>query len=211
MGAPLPWISPAAVDTMLYDDPLGSMPDFGLALLRPKAKGKRNVTADLARAKLQPSRPADAAWRPDGLWPITCTTSRVVPAPGVALEPDALEQIFHSYDAKIKPHQKLLAVVLTMRFAHDWQAADILSLVGAYALQHLALERRLTSMTVVHSPGDELSARRPHAHCIVLARVHRASGWAELHRDLTAKDAQARFQQEWQAFHDTWAPRFRER
>lgn len=206
--AALPWISPAQADDMLFDDPLGSPPNFGFALLRPKAKGKRNTTVDLARAKLQPSRPDDAAWGPDGLWPITCTTSRLVLAPGVAIEPDALEGVFEGYDARIKPHQKLLAVVLTMRFDHGWQAADILSLVGTYALQHLALERRLTSLTVVHMPGDELSARRPHAHCVVLARVHRASGWGELHRDLVANDAQAAFDSEWSAFREEWAPHF---
>ena len=66
---------------------------------------------------------------------------------------------------------------------------------------------RLTSLTVVHMPGDELSARRPHAHCVVLARVHRASGWGELHRDLVANDAQAAFDSEWSAFRDEWAPR----
>jgi hypothetical protein len=119
--AALPWISPAAADDMLFDDPLGSSPDFGFALMRPKAKGKRNTTADLARAKLQPSKPDDAAWGPDGLWPITCTTSRLVPAPGVAIEPDALEAVFAGYDARVKPHQKLLATVLTMRFGHDRQ------------------------------------------------------------------------------------------
>jgi hypothetical protein len=206
--AMLPWISPAAADDMLFDDPLGSTPAFGFALMRPKSKGRQNTTADLARAKLQPSKPDDAAWGPDRLWPITCTTSRLVPAPRVAIEPDALEAVFAGYDARIKPHQKLLAVVLTMRFGHDWQAGDILSLVGAYALRHLALERRLTSCVVVHMPGDELSARRPHAHCVVLARVHRASGWGELHRDLVAKDAQTTFQAEWEAFRDEWAPRF---
>lgn len=204
----LPWISPADADDMLFDDPLGSSRDFGFALMRPTAKGKRNTTADLARAKLQPSKPDDAAWAPDRLWPITCTTSRLVLASGVAIEPDALEGVFEGYDARIKPHQKLLAVVLTMRFDHGWQSADILSMVGMYALQHLALERRLTSLTVVHMPGDELSARRPHAHCLVLARVHRASGWGELHRDLVAKDAQANFEAEWEAFRDEWAPRF---
>ena len=206
----LQWISPAEADAMLYDDPDGSTPGFGFALMRPNAKGKANLTADLARAKLQPSKPADSDWRADGLWPITCTTSRVVPAPGVAVEPDALEAIFHGYDVKIKPHQRLLAVVLTMRMDHDWLPADILSLVGGYALEKLALERRLTSLAVVHMPSDELSARRPHAHVIVLARIHRASGWGALHQDLTAKDAQAVFQAEWEAYRDTWASRFRQ-
>lgn len=207
--ATLPWISPADADDMVFDDPMGSPPDFGFALLRAAAKGKRNATAHLARAKLQPSKPDDAAWGSDGFWPITCTTSRLVPAPGVAIEPDALETVFAGYDARVKPHQKLLATVLTMRFDHGWQPADILSIVGAYALRHLALERRLTSLTVVHMPGDELSARRPHAHCVALARVHRASGWGELHRDLVAKDAQMTFQTEWEAFRDEWEPHFR--
>ncbi|RDE06406.1 hypothetical protein [Sphingomonas aracearum] len=205
----LPWISPSAVDAMLYNEPMAGSPDFGFSLMRPRAKGHKNTTADLARAKLQPSKPGDAAWGPDGLWPITCATSRLVTAAGVALEPDALETVFEGYDARVKAHQKLLAVVLTMSFDHGWQASDILSMAGAYALEHLALERRLTSLTVVHMPADELSARRPHAHCVVLARAHRASGWGELHRDLTGKDAPTIFQAEWQAFRDAWAPRFK--
>jgi hypothetical protein len=43
---------------------------------------------------------------------------------------------------------------------------------------------------------------------VVLARIHRASGWGELQRDLVAKDAQATFEAEWEAFRDEWAPRF---
>lgn len=195
MSKPLPWISPSDADDMLYDDPMGSQPDFGYALLRKTAKGKQNRVADLARAKLQPSKPNDRDWLADGLWPITCASHRIVTAPGVAVAPGSLEEIFHGYDAKVKAHQKLLAVVLTYRFPHSWQPADILSLVGTYALEKLALQRRLTSMTVVHMPGDELSARRPHAHVVCLSRVHRSSGWGEVHPDLTAKNAQLDFQQ----------------
>lgn len=210
MSKPLPWISPSDADDMVYDDPLGSTPDFGFALLRKTAKGKENRVADLARAKLQPSKPADKDWLADGLWPITCASHRIVTAPGVAVEPGALEEIFQGYDAKVQAHQKLLAVVLTMRFPHSWQPADILSLVGKYTLEKLALQRRLTSMTVVHMPGDELSARRPHAHVMCLSRVHRSSGWGEVHPDLVARTAQARFQQEWEGFYDVWVPRYRD-
>ncbi|MCT8003188.1 hypothetical protein NZL82_15020 [Sphingomonas sanguinis] len=210
MSTPLPWISPSDADDMLYDDPMGSMPDFGYALLRKTAKGKTNSVADLARAKLQPSKPNDRDWLADGLWPITCASHRIFTAPGVAVEPGALESIFHDYDAKAKAHQKLLAVVLTYRFPHSWQPADILSLVGMYALEKLALQRRLTSMTVVHMPGDELSARRPHAHVLCLSRVQRSSGWGEVHPDLVAKTAQTQFQQEWEQFYDIWVPRYRD-
>ncbi len=210
MSKPLPWISPSDADDMVYDDPLGSTPDFGFALLRKTAKGKENRVADLARAKLQPSKPADKDWLADGLWPITCASHRIVTAPGVAVEPGALEEIFQGYDAKVQAHQKLLAVVLTMRFPHSWQPADILSLVGTYALEKLALQRRLTSMTVVHVPGDELSARRPHAHVVCLSRVHRSSGWGEVHPELTARNAQLDVQQEWEAFYDIWVPRYRD-
>lgn len=195
----------------LYDAPQGPDPDFGFALLRPRAKDRSNLTADLARAKLQPRQPTAAEQRSDGLWPITACSSRIVTAPRTSVEPDALEAIFHGYDSKIRPHQKLLAVVLTMKFSHDWQSGDILSIVGAYALEKLALGRSLTSMAVVHMPGEELSGRRPHAHCVVLARVHRASGWCELHRDLVSKNAQTLFRDEWRAFEAEWAPRFRDR
>lgn len=110
--------------------------------------------------------------------------------------------------ARLNPNkarwQPLLTVVLTMRMDHDWQPADILSLVGGYALEKLALGRRFTSMTAVHIPGEQFSRRRPDAHAVVLARVHWAPGWGEIHTDLTAKTAQAAFQAEWEAYRDTW-------
>lgn len=204
------WISPAEANAMLFDSPMGQEPDFGFALLRPRAKDRTNLVADLARAKLQPRQPTDDEYRSDGLWPITASSSRIVTAPRTSVGPDVLEAMFHDYDAKTRPHQKLLAVVLTMKFSHDWQSADILSMTGAYALEKLSIERRLTSMVVVHTPSEELSRRRPHAHCVVLARVHRASGWGELHHDLVSKKAQELFRDEWQAFQATWAPRFRD-
>jgi len=149
--AVLPWISPAAADDMLFDDPLGSTPDFGFALLRPKAKGKRNTTADLVRAKLQPSKPGDPAWGPDGLWPITCTTSRLVPAPRVAIDPDALEGVFEGYDARIKPHQKLLAAVLTMRFDHGWHLPQRGQHHPSYRRRAPRAERRVPAPEPLHA------------------------------------------------------------
>lgn len=209
MAAP-EWISPAAASAMLTNVPLEAAKDFGFAVLAPGSSEKRVLTADLVRAKLQPREPTAAELTTNGpLWPITAATSRLTVAPGVGGDPNALEAIFEDYDAKVRSHQKMLAVVLTMHFDHDWPVTDILPLVGAYALDRLALARRLTSLTVVHRPGDELSSRRPHAHCVVLARSHRASGWGEIQSDIAAKDAAGRFHADWAAFRDQAAPRFR--
>lgn len=70
--------------------------------------------------------------------------------------------IFHGYDAKVKPHQKLLAVVLTRRFPYSWQPADILSLVGMYALEKLALHR--ASVADRLHPGWESAPSRCRRH-----------------------------------------------
>ncbi|GAA3268783.1 hypothetical protein GCM10020258_40620 [Sphingomonas yabuuchiae] len=44
MSKPLPWISPSDADDMVYDDPLGSTPDFSYALLRKSAKESRTAS-----------------------------------------------------------------------------------------------------------------------------------------------------------------------
>jgi hypothetical protein len=169
MSEPLPWISASDADDMLYDDPMDSLPDFGFALLRKAAKGKQNRVADLARAKLQPSKPANKDWLADGLWPITCAAHRIFTAPGVAVEPGMLESIFHDYDAKAKAHQKLLAIVLTMRFPHSWQRS-----ASASTSSRTGSSTRSPHLRIVDDETWEaVQARRRSYHGVKLHRTVR--------------------------------------
>lgn len=196
------WISPSAAMDMVYDDPMGKMDGFGFALLRPRAKDKANSVADLARAKLQPRCPDDRK-SATGAWPVTASDWRLVLAPGTPDVTGGIERWLADYDAAIHSRQKLLAAVLTFRFSADMMLHDMMSVANAYAERKLARERRLSSLLVLHAPGDELSARDPHVHALVLARTHRPCGWGAPHPDLT-EEAQLLFHDEWTAFRADW-------
>lgn len=203
------WSSPARVSKMLVHDKSMISPDFGYACFRHQAKRPDNSTSTLARAKLQPQEPAEIHAQPAGLWPVTAAAERLVLAPGISFRPSAFEAVFADYDAHVLAKQELLAVVLTMHFPHWWTLSDILALVSSYSLEMLALRRQLTSLIVVHNPADGLSARRPHAHCIVLSRKHRQSGWGNVDPDLAADNAARMFECEWATHQLNWGPRFR--
>lgn len=205
----MPWISPARVSKMLVHDKTVHASQFGYATLRNNAKRADVTTSTLARAKLQPQEPTAFHNQPAGLWPVTASAERLVLAPGVSYKPSAFEAVFGDYDARVTAKQDLLAVVLTMHFPHCWTQGDILSLVSSYCLEMLALKRQLTTLVSLHNPADGLSARPPHAHCVVLSRKHRASGWAEVDADLRAGDAAQKFEHEWASYKLTLAPRFR--
>jgi len=101
---------------------------------------------------------------------------------------------------------KLLAVILTMRFDENAMVHDVMSAVGSYAEMILARQRRISSLVVVHRPGEELSARPIHAHVLALARTHRPAGFSELHRSFQGQSEKlhSTFLDEWRGFRDAW-------
>ena len=198
------WISPAQAMDMLFDDPMGGTPGFGFALLRPRSKQRRNRVADLIRAKLQPRQPAD-----DATWmgvPVTAHRADIVLAPGVPDIDEPLLQWLSRYDDAVPAHQRLLAVVLTPRFSVDMPPHDMMSAARSYAELNLSRARRLTSFISLHLPSEFLSAREPHCHITVLARVHLPCGFGHVHPDLARDEAaQPFFFEEWQGFAESWA------
>ncbi len=78
----------------------------------------------------------------------------------------------------------MLAAILTIKGEYDMPSHDLLDMASAYAAVHLAGGRRLSTMAVLHVPGDGLSTARQHVHLCVLARQHLPSGWAGEHPDL---------------------------
>lgn len=203
----LPWISPARVSKMLVHDKSVNSSRFGFATYHNNASRSDNKVSTLARAKLQPQKPTTDRDHPAGYWPVTAAAERLVLARGVPGKPDAFEKIFEDYDAHVKPKQDLLAAVLTMHFQHGNTLGDILSLVANYCWEMLAIKRQLTSLIALHNPADGLSDRLPHAHCIVLSRRHRVSGWAEIEADLHASNAARIFEDEWASYQEVWGPK----
>lgn len=199
------WISPAKASKMLQHATEHNTPDFGFATLL-NSDGQSGLVSKLARAKLQPRRPEQCDDQPAPFWPITAVADRMSFAPRAAIKRMNPEAVLADYEAQIVRYQKVLAVVLTLQFTHDWQSADILSLAHQFTTERIALARQLTSLVVVHAPAQALSAQPPHAHCLILARKQRATGWCEIHPDLVCKNAALIFRLEWENFREKWVP-----
>jgi hypothetical protein len=198
------WISPSAAMDMVFDDPMGPMEDFSFALLRKRSKGHDNTTEAFARAKLQPREPRASDARPEGEWPVTATDHELVLAPRVPDDWSTVETLFKRYDSKVAPRQKLLAVVLTLRFPGDLMRHDMMSVARGFTTERLAKARRLTSLLALHLPGEELSSRDPHIHVLTLARAHHPNGFRAECPDLLREDAQQVLFDEWREFKGRW-------
>lgn len=195
------WISPAAVMDMLYDVRADGCDDVGYALLRPRSKGCSRTAMDLVSAKLAPVKPSAKQVSTSEI-ATTARDFRLILAPKVA-DPLSLKQLLESYDAATQPRQALLAAVLTIKFDPDVPLHDSFDRVCTFAMLRLAQVRRLTSIAVLHTPGDELAKAAAHAHVCILARRHLASGWAELDADLS-DTAHTLWADEWRTFSDSW-------
>lgn len=172
------WISPAAAADMTFDDPAREGPgDYGFAILWAKGKVGRHSTADLARAKLQPRKPTAAERRAAGsAWVVTARDHSLLLAPGT---PDLAspQALFEAYDATLPDRQNVLAVVETLRFDQNLPRHTMMQRAYLYASLYLQ-PRALSSLVVLHMPGDIGSDRQPHAHIVTLARRHYQSGFA---------------------------------
>lgn len=197
------WISPADAADMVYDVRAPGCEGLGYGLLRPRSKGVKRSAASLVRAKLQPVRPDANSWRTRCGMPVTARDHRVVLARGVP-DPGSLERLLDDYDAAQRPHQRVLAAVLTVKLSPDEPLHDMVDCATSYAAIQLGRVRRLTSVVVLHTPADELADADPHLHICVLARTHRASGWAGCHPHLT-DDAHAMWADEWRNWREGWA------
>lgn len=181
-AAVAPWHSPAEVMDMIYDVREPGCEAVGYALLRPRSRQSVNHVMAVFGSKLAPFKPeADAPRTPCGL-PVTARDHRLILAQGAPDTP--LWRLLEDYDANVRPHQRLLAAILTIKGEYDMPSHDLLDMASAYAAVHLAGGRRLSTMAVLHVPGDGLSTARQHVHLCVLARQHLPSGWAGEHPDL---------------------------
>ena len=195
------WQSPSEVMDTLYDVREPGCDGVGFALLRPRAKQKANSVAALVSAKLSPIKPAANTPTTTCGMPVTARDHRVVLARGVA--DTSLTRLLSDYDAAVRPHQRLLAAVITVRGDEDMPAHDLLDMAATYATIHLARGRRLTSVVALHTPGNELSRALQHAHICILSRQHAPSGWLAEHEDLT-DTAHSLWAEEWAGFRAGW-------
>ena len=202
MAALPTWIAPGEAADRVYDVRDAAGAGLGFALLRPRRSGHDNSVMQFAFAKLNPVAPTDASPRTRCGWPTTARDHRLVLAPGVA-DPASLERLLGDYDAATAEHQRLLAAVLTVPFDRDRPLHDQFDQLVAFAMTHVAFDRHLTSLAVLHAPGDQLAEEQPHGHLLVLARTQHACGWASVHPELN-EDEHAAWADEWTRFGEGW-------
>ncbi|NNM78615.1 hypothetical protein HJG53_17135 [Sphingomonas sp. ID1715] len=198
------WISPSVVMDMMFNDPLGSMEDFSFSMLRTSMRGKPTSAAALAFAKLNPREPVQADEPVAGSWPATTAMSGLALAPGVADEWADPAILFTRYEAGLLAAESASLIVLTLRFSLDHTRHDMFDMGHAFATERLARARRLSTLVVLHVPGESDSRSLPHVHLIALARAHSASGFGPYANDIFCDAGQQVLSDEWRAFAKRW-------
>ncbi len=198
------WISPSQTMDMMFTDPLGSMEGFSFGLLRKSMRGTPNSVAGFAFAKLNPRQPSATELATRGLWPCTAADAAVALAPGVADIWSDPALLFTRYETELLPDETGALVVLTLRFTLDHTRHDMFDQAYAFALERLARARRLSTMVVLHVPGESVSRSLPHAHLVAIARTHSASGFGAYDEEVFCDAGQRLLFDEWQSFSRLW-------
>lgn len=190
---------------MMFTDPLGPMEGFSFGLLRKSMRGVPNSVAGFAFAKLNPREPGALEPGTRGLWPATAADAAVALAPGVADVWRDPALLFTRYESELLPGETGALLVLTLRFSLDHTRHDMFDMGYAFALERLARARRLSTLVVLHVPGDAVSRSLPHVHLVALARTHAASGFGAYDEEVFCDAGQKVLFAEWQAFCQRWA------
>jgi hypothetical protein len=196
------WATPSEAADMVYQVRGGGAAGIGFALLRQRRNDRANSTATLAFAKLNPVEPTPTSFLTRCGWPVTARDHRLILAPGAA-DPVSIARLFTDYDAAVVDHQRLLAAVLTIEFSRDRPVHDSFDELVTFATAHVARQMRLTSLAVLHAPGDQLATNPLHGHLLILGRVHTAAGWLATHPGLE-EDRLQRWADDWASFVKGW-------
>lgn len=199
------WISPAKTMDMMFTDPLGPMDGFSFGLLRTSMRGVPNSVAGFAFGKLNPREPEAAEPATRGLWPSTAADAALALAPGVADVWRDPALLFTRYENELLLDETGALLVLTLRFSLDHTRHDMFDAGYAFALERLARARRLSTLVVLHVPGDAVSRSLPHIHLVALARAHSASGFGAYAEDVFCDAGQKLLFDEWTAFSKRWS------
>ena len=195
------WMSPKEASERVFDVPTGRT-NFRYAMLRRHRNGHANTLAQLLQAKLQPREPTGYERAAAEGWAVTARAHALVRARG-APDVQALEQLAEDFDGRTVGDQKLLAAVITILFPDMMLTGHELMQMGStFCALHVA-PRRLTSVAVLHVPGDVTSLRPPHLHLVVFARAQGLLGWGVVHPDL-AEERHTMWTAEWDGFLERW-------
>lgn len=197
------WISPAEVMERVFDNP-AKIPGFGFAVVRRKLGKFTNTAPDYARAKLQPRRPTAADRPSDGSWPITARQWEVLLPTGVSDDYLVPELLYTRYQQELQEDRPELLLSLTLHFDRPLPRHEMIMLARMFAVDHLVRARRLSTLFVLHQPGDLGSLNAPHVHLLATARQQWPSGWGGYVTEVLRDDGQQLLFDEWRELRDRW-------
>lgn len=197
------WISPTEAMKRVFANP-AKIPNFGFAVVRRTYAGYANTAPDYARAKLQPRRPEAAGVIADGDWPVTAAEHDLLLPSGVSDDYRRPGLLFARYQQGLLADRPELLLSLTLHFERPLPRHDMMEAGRAFAMEHLVRKRRLSTLLVLHLPGEVASENRPHIHLLSLARQHWPSGWGSYATDILCDDGQHILYAEWSRFWADW-------
>ncbi|RIX27008.1 hypothetical protein [Sphingomonas edaphi] len=190
----------------LYDNPLGSFPDFTFGILKQSYQGFPNTPSEFALHKLRPIGGKDHGTSMD---PDTFTAYRygcVLPDDA----PDVLDEavpLMKAFDLARCDHQPATLIYATLSFPdtrrlhHAWEESR------AFAYENLARKRQLPVLLIEHRPGDAGSNNPVHIHLLISARRMDGTGFRGFADDLICDEGQRVLYDEWADFRSRWATR----
>lgn len=191
----------------LYDNPLGSYPDFTFGILEQTYRGFANTPSEFCLRKL---RPVDGLEHEGSFDEATFTAYRY----GTVLPEDALDvfdsagPLLKGFDLSVSPNQPAVLIYVTMAFPearrlhHAWEESR------AFAFENFAQKRQLPVLIVQHRPGDAGSDNPVHTHLLVSARRVDGTGYRGFASELLCDYGQRIVYEEWCDFRAKWQQRF---
>lgn len=187
----------------LFDNPLGSYPDFVFGILKQSYGGHRNNVLEFATRKLRPVEGRGGDGKPD---PEAITAHRfgaVLPEDA----PDVFDDIFELLPAiqeAALPHEPALLIYVTLSFSETRRLHTGWEEARAFALEAFAHARQLPVALVQHAPGRVGSNNPPHVHLLVSPRRLTGMDFAGYAVDISCDEGQKLIYDEWLAFRRKW-------
>lgn len=187
----------------LYDNPLGSFPNFTFGILEQTYRGFPNTPSEFCLRKL---RPVGAIEHEVSFDEHTFTAYRfgaVLPKDA----PDALDAtgpLLKGFDLAVSPNQPAVLIYVTLAFPdtrrlhHAWEESR------AFAYENFAQKRQLPVLVVQHRPGDAGSDKPVHTHLLISARRMDGTGYRGFASELLRDEGQRIIYDEWSNFRANW-------
>lgn len=189
----------------LYDNPLGSFPDFTFGILKHSYQGHRNKASEFAIRKLMPASSDNLDPATFDVTLVTAFRYGVILPPGAPDYLDAADLALKMFDIAPLQHQSALLVYATLSFPdatrlhHAWEESR------AFCVQNLGRDRGLMTLLVQHRPGEMGSDNPVHTHLLICPRRIDGTGLRGFAEELLSDEGQKLLFDEWIAHRATWS------